>query len=179
MNVRRLFAVCALMLGMISAGFAQGDKIGFVNLEGVMSLMPEYNAMLKSMQIYEKKLSDQLQIKQNYLEQKIQEYVQAKQNGAVEADLTSREGEVKKLDAEIKKAAAEAEQKIGRRRVEKLTPIMDRLKLTIDELAKAGGYTYVLNSMDGTQTSVVLNASDDNDLTKAVLDKLGIDYSNN
>ncbi|MEZ4685695.1 MAG: OmpH family outer membrane protein [Bacteroidia bacterium] len=169
------------MLGLLGTGLAQGtgDKIAFVNLEGVLSLMPEYNAMLKSVQIYERKLAERLQVKQNYLEDKIQEYVDAKKNGATEADLKVREDELRKLDKEIKDAAQDADNKIAKKRVELLLPITDKLKTNIVEIAKTRGYTYVLNSVDGTQTSILLNMSDENDLTKALLDKLGISYPEN
>jgi outer membrane protein len=181
MNLRTLFTACVLMLGLSVTGLAQGtgDKIAFVNLEGVMSLMPEYNAMLKSVQTYEKKQAERLQVKQNYLEGKIQEYVDTKQNGATEAQLASLQEALQKLDAEIKDAAKEADAKIARKRVELLTPITERLKQSIDEIAKEKGYNYVLNSVDGTQTSILLNVSDDHDLTKDLLDKMGIDYPKN
>lgn len=181
MNLRTLFTACVLMLGLLGTGIAQGtgDKIAFVNLEGVMSLMPEYNAMLKSVQTYERKLAERLQVKQNYLEGKVQEYVDDKRNGATEAELATLQAELQKLDGEIKQAAKDSDAKVGRKRVELLSPITDRLKKSIDEIATEKGYDYVLNSVDGTQTSILLNIPEENDLTKALLDKLGIDYPKN
>lgn len=181
MNLRTLLTACVLMLGLLGTGMAQdsGDKIAFVNLEGVMSLMPEYNAMLKSVQTYERKQGERLQVKQNYLEGKIQEYVDSKSNGATEDELAKLQKDLQKLDVEIKEAAEVADKKVARKRVELLSPITEKLKASIDEIAEAKGYTFVLNSVDGSQTSILLNVSDDHDLTKALLDKLGIDYPKN
>ena len=170
-----------LMTGLMGSGIAQdtGDKIGFVSLEAVMSLMPEYNAMLKEVQTYEKMLSGRLQKKQSYLETKIQDYVDDKESGATEEQLKAREADIKKLDEEIKNDTNVAEQKLGRKRVELLSPITTKLQGTIETIAKAKGYTYVINSLDGEGVSIVLSGPDDNDLTKDLLDALNIDYPKN
>lgn len=178
MNLRKLLALSMLLLGLAGLGFSQdtGDKIGFVNLEGVMGLMPEYQAMQKSLRVFEEKLADGLQIKQNYLEQKVSELVEARQNGASEDMLKRKQEELVKLDKEIKESAADADQKLARKRIEQLNPILEKLQGAIEQIAKAKGYTFVLNTVDGTQTSIVLRTEDENDLTRAVLEKLEIDY---
>ncbi|MFK7971356.1 MAG: OmpH family outer membrane protein [Bacteroidia bacterium] len=180
MKIRNLLAVGLLLLSLIGSAMAQnGDKVGFVNLNAVLSRMPEYNAVLKSLQIREKKYAERLQVEKQYLDTKVQDYVEAKQNGATEADLKTRENELLRLEKEVKASAAKADEQLARKQMELIKPVMDKLQATIDQIAKAQGYTYVLNSVDGAAVSIVLNAPEDHDLTKAVMDALGIDYSNN
>lgn len=170
-----------LFVACLGSTWAQtgGDKIGFVNLEGIMSLMPETEMMTRSMQAYQKKLSESLQIKENYMRQKLQEYQAAQGSGADAARLKPLEEELQKLDVEIKQAASEAEERLQRRRAEKMQPLLEKLQVEIEKVAKAKGLTYVLNSTDGTATSIVLNAPDGKDITRDVLDAMGIEYPKN
>ena len=174
MKLKTLICGLLLIAGLMANSFAQ-DRIGYLNMELVLSYMPEAKTMAQSLQTYEQQLAKQLKIKQDYGQSKVNDYLQRRESGASESELKALEEEIRKLEQEIQKFAAEAEQKLMAKRQELLAPIMEKMKKAIDEIAERDGYDYILNSVDGSSVSVVLHGPETKDLTKSVLTELGID----
>ena len=70
-----------------------------------------------------------------------------------------------------------AEIELYKKQQEKLTPLYDTIAVKISAVAEEQGFTHVLNStVTGAGTSIVLYAKNkSDDLTNAVLEKLGIE----
>lgn len=164
----------ALVLGLSFAAQAQ-VKVGYTNVELILSYMPETQEMEKTLGAMEKKIGEQLQIKQNYYQQKMTEFMEAQQAGLLNEQQTELAGqELQKLQGEIEGGVQQAQQAIMQRRMTLLKPIQDRMQKAIDETAKEGGFTYILNNAIGSGIPSILHGKAANDVTETIAKKLGI-----
>ena len=153
-------------------------KIGYTNLEVVLSNMPQSKTMEKELMTYQTKISDKIKVKDEYVKAKYQEYMEIKEGRGFtsEADREAREKELLRLDAEVQKMAQDAEYDIMAKRQALLEPLLAKLQTAIDEVAVAGGYTYILNQTTSAGVSTILYGPDEADITKALFTKLGLKY---
>lgn len=169
---QRLFIIIGLFL--LYCGSVSGQHtIGYVNLEAVLSVMPETKSMNQQLQTFQQKLGQSLQTKDNYFQLKLQEYQEKAAAGATEAELKPEEDELKKLQAELQKLQADSEQKLVQKQQDLMAPILEKIETYIKEIATAKKLDYILNSATNGN-SVLLQAPDKDNITKDLLDKLGI-----
>lgn len=171
-----LLAVGLMLLGSFAAQ-AQ-VKIGYTNLEVVLASMPEAKTMEKELQVFQEKLGAKIKVKDDYVKQKYQEYLDKKDRGAfpTPADQEAAEKELLRLDEEVQKLASDAEYDIMAKRQALLEPILGKLQTAIDAVAVAGGYTYILNQTTSAGVSTILYGPDEADITKSLFAKLGLKY---
>lgn len=172
MKLHTILLTPLLLLALATTSYAQ--KIGYANVDLILVYMPETKSMNQQLQTYQQKLGEQIQKKQEYAQLKLQEAQQKAQAGASEEELQPLSEELQKLDQDIQKAASDADQKLAKKRQELLEPITEKLGKAIKEVAESGGYDYVLNTVDGSGVSVVLHGPETNDITREVMEKLGI-----
>lgn len=153
-------------------------RIGYTNLEVVLSYLPEAQQVEQQLRTYERKVIEQLNIKQSYLQTKVEEYTELKQAGKLTAaQEEERRKEIMKLDEEIKRFQEESEQNYLKKKAELLQPIIDKLQKALDELAVAEGYDYILNNSNSTGVAFILHGPKEHDVTEKLLKKLGVDTS--
>jgi outer membrane protein len=153
---------------------AAQDKIAYASLDLIVSLMPETKAMAQEIDTLGRKLAKELDLKEQHAEQRAKEARDAASSGATEADLEKRRTELRGLQEDLRKGAENADAELAKKRMDLLKPVFEKLETTIETVAKAEGYTYVLNSTDGQGNSIVLYGADGRDLTEKILTKLGI-----
>jgi Skp family chaperone for outer membrane proteins len=68
----------------------------------------------------------------------------------------------------------QAEQKMLDKRAELFQPISDKLQKAIDDLAQKEGYDYIFNNSNATGVAFLLHAPKEHDVTKRLLQQLGI-----
>lgn len=153
-------------------------RIGYTNLELVLSYLPEAQQIEQQLRTYERKVIEQLNIKQSYLQTKIEEYTELKQQGKLTpAQEEERRKEIMRLDEEIKRFQEESEQNYLKKKAELLQPIIEKLQKAIDELAAAEGYDYIFNNSNSTGVAFILHGPKGDDVTERLLKRLGIDTS--
>ncbi|MEL6853210.1 MAG: OmpH family outer membrane protein, partial [Bacteroidota bacterium] len=136
--------------------------------------MPETQTMETSLATYEKKLAEDLQIRQRRLQSLYADYQEFAKTTQDEAQLKPRQDEILNLEKEIQTKSVESQQKLMERREKQLSPILEKLQNAITEISDARGYTLILNQMDGSGMSVVLKGPEEDDITIALMEKLGI-----
>lgn len=169
---QRLFIITGLFLLLCGTVVGQ-HKIGYVNLEAVLSVMPETKTMNQQLQTYQQKLGQALQTKDNYFQLKLQEYQEKAEAGATEAELKPQEDELKKLQTELQTLQADSEQKLIQKQQDLMAPVLEKIEALIKEIATTKKLDYILNSATNGN-SVLLQAPDQDNITKDLLDKLGI-----
>ncbi|MEM7373641.1 MAG: OmpH family outer membrane protein [Bacteroidota bacterium] len=169
----QFLTVLFLIVGFTPSLSAQ--KIGYVYVNAVFGYMPETNSMEEQLGMYQKKLNEQLAIKRNYAQQKLQEAEQKVQEGANEQELARMREELIKLDEELQQAEEEADRKFNEKRQELFAPISEKVSTVIQEIATDLGYTYILNAIDSNGTSIILHGPPEHDLTRQVMQGLGIE----
>ena len=161
-----LVAVCFLTVG----NFAQAQtKIGYVNTQLILSLMPEVKTVKSQLDIYQKQFIDELTSMNNELQTKGKQF-QAGQATMTDAVRTSKQGELQDIQKRIQDYQNDAQQKYEAKSNELIKPLSDKIHTAVEAVAKEKGYTYVL---DSGQTALVVAPESDN-LEAAVKVKLGI-----
>ena len=79
------------------------------------------------------------------------------------------------LDKQLKEASAQAERQLGQKRSELLQPVLEKIRAAMEKVATANGFEYVINSVDGAGTSIVLWGPEKADITRQVVAELGIE----
>jgi outer membrane protein len=176
----KLFVITLMIaFGLGGEAIAQANmKIGYLNLDLALLYMPETKSMNQQLATFQKKLGEQLKVKEEYAQQRLMEYYQGKESGKAEADLKKMEDELTGLDGEIRKFAADSEEKLMKKQQSLMEPIIAKLETAIQDVAKEGGYTYIFNTTDGNGVSIILHAPDEHNVTRLVMKKLGIEIPN-
>jgi outer membrane protein len=158
-----------ILIAIITLGFntAQAQtKLGHISTDLLISLMPETKALNAELEKLSKTYESELKAEEAKLEAKLKKY-QAEQASQTDEVNQQRGVEVQKDQQGLYQASQVAREDITKKRNEKLKPILEKAKKAIDEVAKAEGYTYVLEA----STLIVANGTD---LLPAVKSKLGI-----
>ncbi len=167
--------LAALLLLLLPPVASAQDRIAVANVELILALMPETRAAEDSLTALQASLADQLETKERYAQQKLQEAQEAVGRGAPEDSLNAYRDELNKLEAEIRQQARDADRRMAVRRDELMNPIVERLGTLLEEMAKEEGFDLILNTVDGSGTSIVLHVQPERDLTERVLKRLGIE----
>lgn len=158
-----------------TASFAQ--KIGYADINAILSVMPENEKINEDLQIYATGLQKRLEDSKAQLDAIVAEF-----NKVLAAGDTAKALEYQKkgleLDKKLQQASASAEQQLAQKRGELLQPVLQRIKTAMEAVAKKKGFEYVMNSVDGSGTSIVLWGPDGHDITREVVDELGIKIEN-
>lgn len=154
-----------------SASFAQ--KVAYADINAILSVMPENKKINEDLQIYGTGLQKRLDDMKGQLDGIVEQFNKVLAAGdtakALELQQQGMEG-----DKQVREAAAQAEQQLGQKRGELLQPVLQKIRGAMEAVSKEKGFDYVLNSVDGSGTSIVLWGPEGHDITRAVVDKLGI-----
>ncbi|NOU46972.1 MAG: OmpH family outer membrane protein [Bacteroidales bacterium] len=158
--------VALLVVGGIAS--AQSLKIGYIDSNEIMSLMPERDSVEVNLMKFQQQLENELRVMAAEYQKKITDY---QDNMATMSNLIkqSKEKEIQDLQARIQEFQQSADAEFTDKRTELLTPVIEKVKKAIDEVGKEQGYTYILDSATGILLHV--GASADN-VTAQVKTKL-------
>lgn len=177
MKARLYIAALFMLLGMTA--FAQAPtKVGYTNVELILTYMPETKLIEKELETMETKLGEQLQVKQKYYQQKMMEYMEAKEKNLITAEMDAiAVKELGRLEQEIQTGLQAAQEKLLMRRMAMLKPLQDKIQAAIDGVAKEGGYTFILNNSVGSGVPSILYGAEGVDVTVAIAKKLGVEVN--
>jgi outer membrane protein len=63
---------------------------------------------------------------------------------------------------------------LQQKRADMMQPALDRIRKALEAVAKREGFTYIINSVDGSGTSSVLYGPDEHNVTMKLVAELGI-----
>jgi outer membrane protein len=179
MNLVKIFrltlAAALLTAGTLAATSAQAQaplKIGYTDVQYVLSQMPESKQIESDLKAYNSQLENQLKSKTSELETKYKAYQagEATMTDVVKAD---KQKELQNLQQSIQEFQQSAQQSLQQKQSTLLKPALDKLQKNIDLVADENGFTYVFNS-DGGGSPLLLHAPKDGDISDMVLKKMGI-----
>lgn len=161
-------AIVAVVVGM-SSFTASAQKIAHINLDSLISIMPESKTAQQAVQDYAKQLEQQVTAMQTELQTKYEEY-QTKSKDWAELIKANKEKELNDLNQRIQDFQQQAQADYQKKSAELSKPVYDKAKKAIDGVAKDNGYKYVLD----TSTGLVLYTEPTDDIFTLVMKKLGI-----
>lgn len=157
-----------LMLALVMPILASAQKIGHVNSQEIMAIMPETKVMgqeLDSLQnVYETRLLNM----QEEFNKKVAEF-QQNQSTMSETMLEYSQQEIVKMEQGIQGYYQTIQKELQNEQMKRLQPIREKLLAAINKVATAQACTYVMD-----QANMLFIAPDATDLTSAVKAELGI-----
>ncbi len=164
---KSVFAAFILMLSL-SVSSAQNVKIGYINSLELLSLMPETKTADEQLQVLAKDL--EAQYREYIMEyQKLANQLQT-DNSMSEIAREARMQDLSNLEQRITNFETSSQEKIQKKRNELYEPIITKATAVVKEVADANGYTFVLDSSNGT----VIQAPESDNLIELVKKQLGI-----
>lgn len=167
--MKKMFVVAALALTGFGAS-AQNKteiKIGYINTDELIAIMPEYQTAMKEMQDLQESLDKQGQELNDEAEQKRDQFLKDSATYTPTMKEIKRE-ELIKLIQRVQNYSNEAQEKIKQTGQQKMTPIQQKAVETIRAVSKEKGYTYILDN------NAVLVGPPGDDILPMVKAKLGI-----
>jgi outer membrane protein len=169
-KMKKLLGVVLVAASLVfTANLAKAQqKIGYVNFNAVIDVMPDKAVIAKTMQDYQKTFADQYQAMQSELQTKGADYEKNKAtwNDAIR---TQKEAEITDIQKRMQDFGQKAQQSIENKQNEQAKPLFEKVKAAVSAVAKEKGYTYVF---DASQQIMLVSPVAD-DLTAAVKLKLG------
>jgi outer membrane protein len=165
--MKKLLLGAAMAFGMLSAS-AQ-TKIGYINTDELMSIMPEAAKINTDLNEYQATLQQQGVTLQKEADAKRDQYFKDSATFSNSKKEIVRD-ELVKLYTRLQGYDQEAQEKAQKYAQEKIAPVRAKAMDAIKTVAKEKGYSYVLD--EATSTLLVMPPLDD--LLPAVKAKLGI-----
>ena len=160
--------LAVLMFSSIST-FAQNSRVGHINTSKLLAVLPEVETAKSQLEAYQKELENQIDVLVTEYRKKIETYDEMSPNwtSTVKKD---KEREIMQLEERIKVFQEDATNELSEKEKELLQPILDKVKVAVEEVAKEKGFDYILDSSGG----MVLFSKDADDITPFVKKKLGL-----
>lgn len=164
-----LFAI--FLMAVCSSASVYAQKIAYVNMQDIVTNMPEYAKADTALKSFSDDLSQQMQIMQQEFQGDVQKYVQdsSKMTDAVKQ---VKQSELRDLQNRIQQFQQTYQDRLGQKQSDLLKPIVTKAQDAVNAVAKAKGFAYVLNDTGNGDILVVKPAGDD--LTREVKARLGI-----
>ena len=162
--MKKLILMLALALPML----ATAEKIGHINSQEVMALMPETKKMAHDLDSIQNVYENQLANMQEEFNKKLAEFQQQQSTMTVNVR-EFRQQELAEMEQRMQVFYQTIQKELQAKQVELLQPIQNKLLEAINKVAAAQACTYVVD-----RVSVLYVGADATDLTPAVRAELGI-----
>ena len=158
--------LCAIPFGLM----AQDVKLGHVNSQEILSLMPERATIEKTISDLQSQWESELVKMREEYNAKIKEY-QEKQATMPESIKTARQSEIAEIEQRITTFQQTAYTDLQKKQQELFAPVIDKVKKAISEVGTENNYLYIF---DLSTQSIVYQSPKANDITALVKKKLGL-----
>jgi outer membrane protein len=172
MKNRMILMVLAIVAGAFTSQANAQIKIGYADVDYILSQMPETRQIEADLQAHSTQLQNQYQAKVQEFQTKLEKYQKEAPN-MVDAVRQDKERELQQLEQNIQKFQQDAQNSIQKKQTDLMQPLYDKVGKTIETVAKELQYTYILSTGVGG-LDVILYASDEHDISDKVLSKMGI-----
>ena len=145
------------------------NKLGYINSNELLTLMPESKEMQTELESFAKGLESQLIAMQAEGETKFSEYQQGE---ATMSELVKQDKvrELESIQQRIGEFQQNAQQALAAKEQELITPILDKAREAIEDVAEEGNFTYIFDASTGN----ILYAKENENILPLVKAKLGL-----
>jgi len=146
------------------------SKVGTIDTDYIIQLMPESKVVLQRTQDYGKKLDSSFNIKLSAYSAKVEDFKKNQETLGVLAKKTTIQ-ELTAMEEDINRYKQNGQKLLQLKQEELMRPLYKKLNDVIQEIAKAEKYTQIL-TVSGNQFAYIDSKFD---LTEVVMTKLGIE----
>ncbi|MDD5570424.1 MAG: OmpH family outer membrane protein [Bacteroidales bacterium] len=171
--MRKLIAACILILlfSVVNLSAQTKQKIGHINSEELLQAMPQRDSVKAKIEALAKTLDTQLKAMEAELQTKYTEYM-SKEKEYTDLIKQTKQKELSELQTRIQEFQQNAQDELQKKQNEFLSPIIDKAKKAIEDVAKENGYTYIFDSSQSVGS--VLYSDKGDDILVLVKKKLGL-----
>ncbi len=145
--MKKILAILAVCVFTFS-GTVSAQKMGHINLNDLLLLMPERKKAEADIQEFAKQLDGQLKTMSTEYEAKIQDY-QSKEALMTDVVKADKQKEIGDLEERIKSFQQNAQESLQKKQNELLEPMLAKAKKGIEDVAKENGIKNVIDSSLG------------------------------
>lgn len=168
LNTKKAIITAVIALFIISTSWAQ--KIGHINSQQLLVESPLVKDADKKITDFQNTLIAKGESMVKKFETEYETYVKDREAGILsQIQMQQRESGLQATQQSIQKYEQEVQQKLAIKREELYKPILDKVKVAIDNLGKSGEYTMIFD----TSTNGLLFAMEGEDLLAKVKANLG------
>lgn len=150
---------------------AQALKFGHINSQELMTTLPEMEAVMSQLETLQTANNELLTSMQTELQTEAVKYQEAAATMA-ESVRAYKEQELQQMQENIQKFYQEAQTSMQQKQQELTAPVMDKVRETINTVAKEQGLVYVFDLSTG---SILYHSTESIDLKPLVRKKLGLE----
>jgi len=161
-----LLVLCALPISLM----AQDGKLGHINSQEILSLMPERVTIEKTISDLQSQWEKELVKMREEYYAKIKEF-QDKQATMPESIKTARQSEIGEIEQRITTFNQTASADLQKKQQELFTPVVEKVKKAINEVGAENNYLYIF---DLSTQSIIYQSPKSNDISALVKKKLAL-----
>jgi outer membrane protein len=177
-NMRKHTTMLAVIIFAAGSVFAQEQKpqkIGTLNMEYVLSSMPEIKSIQSTLSGLQTQLQKQGEAKQGQYQQKVTKYQSEGQTMTI-GDRQQLEREIASLEEELQSISTSAQTKLETKQAELMGPINKRVGEALEALVAEQGFTHVFNvGVPQAGLEILYYVDPAYDVSNLVLKKMGIE----
>lgn len=146
--MKKKFFILVAMGLLLMAGFQSSHaqlKIGYLNSQELLSIMPERDSLQKVFDAERETISRRLEEMQVEYNTKFDAYVNQR-DSLQQFVRATKEQELQDIENRIRTYDQTAAQELQRRQSELLQPLFDKIQVAIKQVAEENGYTYILDA---------------------------------
>ena len=157
------------MLCLFAVNSYSQNKLGYIDSQELLLLMPERKTAEEEVQTFAKSLESQLQAMTAEYQQSVQEY-QSSESTYTDLVKQDKVTEITGLEQRIQSFQQNAQQALQAKEQELLEPILQKARTAIEDVAREGGYTYIFDKSVGS----ILFAKESENILQLVKKKLNL-----
>jgi outer membrane protein len=166
--------ITILLLLAITALSSQGygQKIGYINTQEVLQLMPETVVANNELATLASSLDEQDSLLNAEYQNKVADFQKDQQNKEIsESILLMKYNQITDLEKRIEQFKQTAQQELVEKQNKLIKPLVEKINNAISEVAKENNYAYVLDNSTG---AILFAANEKDNILPLVKVKLGI-----
>lgn len=166
-----ILSVAILLLSFVIPSTVKAQKIGHLNFQEIVTLMPEYKTASAEYDLYQASLEDQLKaIEAEAISIQKKYEVEAKKPVPNQARLKIYAQNLELMQANYQEMQQSIQDSLRAKMAELVAPIRKKVEEAVAEIAKANGYSHVIDNSQG----ILIYADEANNLDQLVKEKLNI-----
>lgn len=160
--------IIALLLAIPFGAFAQTLKIGYVNKQEIVVLLPEYEEGLKKLEYMKGNFNAESQKMMTEYQQKVQEY-QQQESTLDPAIRENRINEIGRLEQRIQEFSQHAQNNLTKAQNELLMSLNTKIDEAIQKVGAEGLFSFIIDKSMGVMPYITSQAVDATGLVKKAL----------
>ena len=168
-NILKAVLIITLMVAASTAWAQSNLKIGYIDSQALIELMPEKDSVEAELIAYQRSLEEQIGAMYVEYQNKVSDYTN-NVDGMSAIIKQTKEREIGDLETRIQEFQQSAEMDFSNKQQELFEPLINKAKDAISDVARTNGFTYILDASMGT----VLFYEKGEDILPLVRAKLGL-----